>query len=269
MSVALDVWLEAIGVWAPGLPDWAALRACLRGEAEPAPADAADKPAAQMLTPGERRRAPISVRLAVEVAGQAVSMSGRDPADLTTFFVCAHGDVDILDYMCQTLVRAPRDLSPTRFHNSVHNAAAGYWTIATGCHAASSAASGFAESVGAGLLEAAVQCTAEQRPVLVVFADMPGAGPLAEAIPSTSAFGCALLLAPARAPAAHAHLHMTLRAGNSADAPHSALAAHLARDNYSARGMPLLEALAAGTSADITLLASTGLQLAIHMEMSA
>ena len=27
-------------------------------------------------------------------------------------------------------------MSPTRFHNSVHNAAVGYWTIATGCHAA-------------------------------------------------------------------------------------------------------------------------------------
>lgn len=265
----MNVWIEGMGVWSPGLPDWATLRTCLRGEATPAAVDGSPKPAAQILAPGERRRAPLGVRLAVEVADQAVAMSGRDAGELTSLFVCAHGDVNIVDYMCRTLAEAPRELSPTRFHNSVHNAAAGYWTIANGCQAASSAASGFAESVGAGLLEAAVQCTTEQRPVLVVFSDLPGAGPLAEAIPSTIAFGCALLLAPERTPAAQAHLHMTLRAGNSADAPHTALAAHLARDNYSARGMPLLEALATGNAADITLLASTGLQLVIHMEMSA
>ena len=70
----------------------------------------------------------------------AVRASGRDPATLPSVFTSAHGDLAVNDYMCATLATQPTAISPTRFHNSVHNAAAGYWTIATGCHAASSAA---------------------------------------------------------------------------------------------------------------------------------
>ena len=48
-------------------------------------------------------------------------------------FASTYGDLAITDYMCSTLAKAPMTLSPTRFHNSVHNAAAGYWSIATAC----------------------------------------------------------------------------------------------------------------------------------------
>ena len=39
-------------------------------------------------------------------------------------FTSTHGDLAITDYMCQTLATAPSEISPTKFHNSVHNAAA-------------------------------------------------------------------------------------------------------------------------------------------------
>ena len=99
--------------------------------------------------------------------------------------------------MCATLASAPTELSPTRFHNSVHNAPVGYWTIATGCHARLHRGRAQRASFGAGLLEAVSQVLAEQRPVLLVCSDIAGSGPLREVTGCSQSFGCALVLAPA------------------------------------------------------------------------
>ena len=66
-----------------------------------------------------------------------------------------------------TLADAPRMVSPTKFHNSVHNASTGYWSIATGSHFAANAISAYADTVAASLLEGAVQAVEEDLPVLV------------------------------------------------------------------------------------------------------
>jgi hypothetical protein len=190
---ALQVHLEGVGLWSTTLGDFAAFQAQEHGESvSPPPA----RPPATTLPANERRRAPESVLLAVEVAAQAVAMSGRAPDELLCVFSSAYGDQLISDYMCATLALAPSELSPTRFHNSVHNAPAGYWTIATGCHAASSAISAGHASFGAGLLEAATLCVAEQRPVLLVCSDIAGTGPLGEMSGTRASFGCALVLSP-------------------------------------------------------------------------
>src|SRR6478736_7397664 len=161
------LYIEGIAFWAPTLPGWAAARAAFRGEAEPL-ATPAKRPAPEILAPAERRRAPDTVALALEVAAAAVRESGLDAATLPSIFTSAHGDLAVNDYMCTTLASQPTLISPTKFHNSVHNAAAGYWTIATGCHEASSALSAFDARFAAGLLEAATQCAADDRPVLLV-----------------------------------------------------------------------------------------------------
>jgi hypothetical protein len=92
----------------------------------------AERPQAMLLPPNERRRAPDTVALALQVAQTACANARRDPALLPTVFASTYGDMAITDYMCGTLAKTPTMLSPTRFHNSVHNAAAGYWSIATG-----------------------------------------------------------------------------------------------------------------------------------------
>ncbi len=112
----MRVKIEGLGLWNPQLGDFHALRAYLVGDEVPAPG----RPAAATLPANERRRAPESVLLAAEVAGQAVSMSGRAAAELACVFTSSHGDQAITDYMCATLATAPAELSPTRFHNSVH-----------------------------------------------------------------------------------------------------------------------------------------------------
>ncbi|MDN5924483.1 MAG: beta-ketoacyl synthase chain length factor [Xanthomonadales bacterium] len=264
MNETLRVYVEGIGAWSATAPDWTHLRALLRGEAEPSPPSS--KPAPALLAPGERRRVPVSALIAIEAASQAVAMRGRDAADLPSLFLSAHGDGPVLDYMCATLATAPAEMSPTRFHNSVHNAAAGYWTIATGCHAASCASSALDTSFGAGLLEVVSQVLADQQPVLLVVSDVAGCGPLAEAIASTEAFGCALVLAPQASSAAVAQIELSLQAKVSESTPQHACALALAANNVAAHGMPLLESLAGLASADLRLNAADQLSLAIHME---
>ena len=204
---ALRVYVEGVGLWSPELADFAALVRVLAG-ATAIPCNT--RPAAAILPPNERRRAPQSVLLAVEVAQQAVAMSGRDATTLPCIFASADGDQATTDYMCKTLADAPIELSPTRFHNSVHNAPVGYWTIAVGCHAPSTAVAAQRASFGAGLLEAASQTLGGQQPVLLVSSDTVGAGPLREVTGCNQAFGCALVLAPERSATTLAQLDLQL-----------------------------------------------------------
>ena len=164
--------------------------------AERAMREAPARPTAAALAAGERRRAPESVLIAVEAATQACTMAGREPCEIPHVFTSAYGDLAINDYLCATLARVPGDVSPTKFHNSVHNAPAGYWAIASGCMRASTAVSAGAASFGAGLLDAAVRACGEVEPVLFVAYDLAACGPLRDTIASRSTFASAFVLAP-------------------------------------------------------------------------
>ena len=255
---ALRVYIEGVGLWSPQLADFAALRSQLAGNIpEPPPA----RPAAATLPPNERRRAPESVLLAIEVAGQAVAMSGHSASELACVFASSHGDQPITDYMCATLAQAPAELSPIRFHNSVHNAAVGYWTIATGCHAPSTAVAAQHASFGAGLLEAVSQVLAEQRPVLLVCSDSAGTGPLLEATGCTQSFGCALVLAPESSATTMASLQLSLTTSRVISSLAEPLA-HWREANASAAALPLLALLAEGRGrCQLDAAASLGLQI--------
>ncbi|HET7267024.1 MAG TPA: beta-ketoacyl synthase chain length factor [Oleiagrimonas sp.] len=266
MSAQLETWIEGIGVWSPGLVDWAAWRTLLQGTGtkdDTAPA----KPRPSCLAAGERRRVSVHVLAAIEVASQAVAMSGRDGSDLPCIFASANGDTGIMDYICATLADTPQHLSPTRFHNSVHNAAAGYWTIATDNHAASQAVTAGETTFAAGLLEAAVQATVEDHPILLVAHDDPGSGPLREVMAVQQPFACALLLSPRASSSAAARMRLACGAAVAdEDLPQQPLAAALARGNPAARGLALLEALAMRTTTQVTLAAAPHMGLTVDIE---
>jgi len=248
----LRVRIEGIAFWSPTLPGWPVARAAFRGEGGPVE-PAAKRPAPEILAPAERRRAPDSVALALEVAAAAVRVSGRDAASLPSVFTSAHGDLAVNDYMSSTLATNPTAISPTRFHNSVHNAAAGYWTIATGCHAASTALTAFDCSFAAGLLEAATQCIADDRPVLLVAFDVAATGALASVTASTGLLAAALVLAPAAqveessaASPDQPTLEATLRPGPTTRPSLQSDAARGLAGNAMADALPFLESLALG-----------------------
>ena len=254
----LRVYLEGVGLWSPYLADFAALKSLLGGTTPEPPAA---RPGAATLPPNERRRAPESVLLAVEVAAQAVTMSGRHPGELACVFASAHGDQPITDYMCATLAQAPAELSPIRFHNSVHNAPVGYWTIATGCTAASTAVAAQRASFGAGLLEAVSQVLTGQQPVLLVCSDTRGNAPLLEVTDCSESFGCALVLAPEAGAATLARLELTLTRARPATALAEPLAGWRAA-NPAAAALPLLAGVAAGRGrCQLEAAATLGLQV--------
>lgn len=266
LSTFFPLRVEGIGAWLRGAPDWNTLRTVLRGGSR-LPEDAPTKPAAVSLPPTERRRAPESVLLAADVAGQACEMAGRDPASLACVFASTHGELAITDYMCATLASAPRELSPTRFHNSVHNAPVGYWTIATQCTAASSAVTGWHASFGAGLLEAAMLAWADQAPVLFVACDTASVGPLAAMTRTTRAFGAALVLSPSQDPNPRPTMVLRVRNGETTvPMPDVADLLPLAADNpLNAHALALLAALTGDARARVILPAATDLLLDVEI----
>jgi hypothetical protein len=218
MNDTLTVHIEGIGWCSPGLAGWNAARDMLRQGAMPATTGDA-KGAPMLLPPNERRRAPDIVQLACDVAGQACTMAGHVAADLPCVFATMHGDHAITENMCLTLATHPLELSPTRFHNSVLNAAAGYWTVATHCHAASNAVSASGGSFAAGLFEAAVEAHADDRPTLFAAYDSSGGGALADTMRLETTYGIALVLNPRRGPRALASLRLRHDGGTESPAP--------------------------------------------------
>ena len=234
--------VEGIGFWGSGLPDWDAACAWARVGVQPAQVPA--RPAPMLLAANERRRAPATVAVALEAALAACEAAGREAAELPSVFTSTHGEMSISDYMCTTLASDPRAVSPTRFHNSVHNAAAGYWTIGTGAHVPATAISAGRASFAQGLVEAMAQLAAGSEAVLLVAYDGPACGPLGEVAPSEGLLGVALVLS--RTPCAGLPtLRMALEPCAGTDAADDAgpLSRRLA-GNAMQPALPLLEALA-------------------------
>jgi Beta-ketoacyl synthase, N-terminal domain len=252
---AQRLYIDGISLWSPSLPGWLHARPALRGDIpalQPAPMPA-QRPNPALLAANERRRAPDSVLVALEVAAAAVAMAGQDAARLPSVFTSAHGDLAIVDALCSTLASNPQLLSPTRFHHSVHNAASGYWAMATGCRAASSAVSAYEASFAVGLLEAAAQAQGDGTPVLLVGFDTAARGALASVNRSEGLLGVALVLAPQRSAASGFALDWAFEAGTVPLPALSSAAAKALAGNAMADALPLFEALASATSTSLAL----------------
>jgi len=192
------VWIAGAGVLGPGLPDWNAAREILLGRARYV--DTPDpEPIPALLPANERRRASVPARWALTVGSEALAGSGLNAEEVAIVFASCGGDGTITDQICRALAASPPAMSPTRFHNSVHNAPAGYWSIFARARAPSTMLCGYDASFAAGLLEAAAQTAVEQRPVLLVAYDLPCPEPLRSLWPVSRPFAASLLLTPAPA----------------------------------------------------------------------
>lgn len=187
--------IHGCGISAPGLPDMDALSQVLSGGE--LGSDAPGSASISLLSPRERRRCPETVRLSMAAAEQACRAAGIDPSQPDAVFTSGMGDLAISDYMCRTLADTPDLLSPMRFHNSVHNAAAGYWSIGAGVRGDVTALSGATDSLVTGLIEAASRVRSEGRPVLLVIYDTVADGPMRAVWSAQHPFACGLLLGPA------------------------------------------------------------------------
>lgn len=265
----LSACIQGIGLLGPGLPDWRAAAAVLQGEAAYRPARTL-LPLPQMLPPAERRRAGRVVQLALAVGAEAVAQARADARTLPTVFSSSGGDGETCHDICLTLASAERQLSPTRFHNSVHNAASGYWSIAHGCDAASSCLCAHDASFGAGLLEALALLDAGAASVLLVAYDADYPPPLHAKRPIPDAFGVALLLAPDPAADALARVRVALSpaaAGIMADPVADPALESLRGGIPAARCLPLLERLARRRGGRCVLDYLDAARLAVEVEV--
>jgi hypothetical protein len=239
----LSAYIGGLGVLGPGLADWPDTAAVLSGRQEYRPA-ATLLPMPTILAAAERRRVGRVVKLALAVALEATSQAGEDPSELASVFSSSGGDGQNCHELCQALSLEGREISPTRFANSVHNAAAGYWSIGTGAMAESNVLCAFDASFSAGLLEAMTHVAVDQVPVLLVAYDSEYPQPLHDKRPIPDAFGVALVLTPQRRAASLARLEVAL-GGSSADRLDDSALETLRCSIPAARSLPMLRLLAA------------------------
>lgn len=116
-----------------------------------------------------RRRLSPLARMTLHVAGDCA----HEPGPLRLVFASRHGELNRTMTMLRDLAQAA-PLSPTAFSLSVHNTAAGIFSIAREDRSPATAIAAGDETLGYALLEASCQFeAAPDRPVLVVYGDEP------------------------------------------------------------------------------------------------
>ena len=253
----LRAHIDGIGLLGPGLADWPGAAAVLRG-AQPYAGARTVLPAPQLLPPAERRRATAAIKLTLAVGLEALAMAARRPTDdLRTVFAASGGDGANCHAICEALAGDDRLISPTRFHNSVHNAAAGYWGIATHSMAPAAVVSAPHEgSFAAGLIEALTEVAATGDDVLFIAHDTEYPEPLRFTRPIPDNFAVALLLSARGCASSVARIELDVHAPFTeapADALDDAELEALRRAIPAARALTLLQRVAVGASATVVV----------------
>lgn len=239
---ALQIHVAGVGLLGPGMESWARGRDVLAGK-EVLRLAPTQLPPATALPPAERRRVGAAIKLSMAIGFEATSHAGSDPKQLATVFSSTEGDCDNCHAILETLASDERAISPTRFHNSVHNAPSGYWSIATGCMQPSTSLCAFDATFAAGLLEAATQALSSGQSCMLLAYDTAFPEPLYSLRPIPYAMGVALVLSPIRTAATLATLTLALCDSPATAMPDPELEA-LRRGIPAARSLPLLSLLA-------------------------
>lgn len=139
-----------------------------------------------------RRRTSVTTRIAITAAQEACRQAKIESKTLPAVFASLGGEIQVTDALCRLL---PKDepLSPTQFHNSVHNTTAGYWGILNQCKAPVTAIAAVDDTFAMGLLEAWTQLQLNPGTVLLVCYDEEWPQYLAPPI-GRIAYACALVL---------------------------------------------------------------------------
>jgi hypothetical protein len=263
----LHVFVEGIGLLGPGLAGWAQGRQCLDGRA-PYRSARTVLPLPMALPSAERRRAGAVVKVSLAVGQEAADASGRPAKDLPSVFSSSSGDAVNCHEICMALASDDRLISPTRFHNSVHNASSGYWSISSGAMATSSVLCTFDAGFAAGLLEAMTQCVVDERAVLLVVYDTEYPQPLYSKRQVPDTMGVAMVVAPRRSERSLARVGLDgagFLTAAAADTMDDAALETLRGTIPAARALPLLQAIARRQTRTVVLGYLAPLQFAVEV----
>jgi Beta-ketoacyl synthase, N-terminal domain len=241
----MRIYVDGIGILGPGLAGWKSsipALACQQRYTATIP----PVPEVTMLPPNELRRSSQIVRWALTAAEEALNDAQMKASEVATVFASSCGETQIWHQLCTAMAAPERTASPTLFHHSVHNAAAGYWSIGAGSTQASTSLACHDASFSGGLLEAALQVLVEKQPVLLVAYDLPPPRPIYAARPLVAGFSVAIVVTERPSTTAKAELTLTLvdRADGEEtrmEDPHLEM---LRTGNPAARALPVAAAIA-------------------------
>lgn len=256
------VRIEGLGAIGPGFTGWPGARQVLRG-AVALPASPTELPVPERLPAAERRRVGKCVRVALAAGLEALAASGRDARECAAVFTSSSGDGDNCTAICECLASDDRQISPTRFHNSVHNAPGGYWGIATGSMKSADSLCAYDASAAAGLLEAVARLAHRPgEPVVVVAHDSPYPEPLNALRPLPDSIAFALVLSGGAGPGPRVAVGLTDEAPATLVEP---ALEKLRTGLPSARLLPLLRLLAREETGRVVLAYLPDLSLAVEV----
>ncbi len=233
------VYVRGMGLFTPGFDS--PLAWCDQKEAPDL-----EKPEASILAGPLRRRATPLTRLAIEALVQATTASGSDLATIQSVWATAHGEHSPAIKMLAMMKTGEGRVSPTQFHNSVHNTAGGYASIASNNATRSTTLTGGSELVGSTLLEAFCLLDAHGGEVAVVLADEPLQAPFERSL-TTASLSISLVLSHERAGAIGA-LKDLARTQTSGARLHERFGGL-----YVSAGLPLIESLVRGQPGTLPL----------------
>lgn len=114
--------LDGLSLWTPGydqIETW--------WERNPDPS--IKSPQASQLPSSLRRRTSLLTRMAIDVFERSVNLAAIDPKTTAIVFGTVYGEIQTT-YDLLAMLGRDELVSPTKFHNSVHNTAIGYLSIA-------------------------------------------------------------------------------------------------------------------------------------------
>jgi len=238
--------LFAAGALAPGIGSLNELLALQRA---PHAADGATLtlPSPQALPANERRRASQVVRLTLACAEQALQTSPFAIDQLRMVFASDEGTGEVCQQMLEALATT-REISPLVFHNSVHNAPSGYFSIGYKNRQSALSVSLGRESFASGLLCAVSEALSTGQPVLYLNYDAPMQQPMRSLLGVEHASATAWIIAASGQVSGHAALgtfETSLHeASGDAGEPAAAWLPHAWAHNSSAQGFIALGLLA-------------------------
>jgi len=147
MSTSPPFYLTGIAIWSPGYRD---ARAFASGAFDPSVDDCTPPWVPPRLLRGTSRL----TRMLGEVAARACAHGGADPRTVATIYASAYGELETMVRLLDNIFAGDGQLSPMRFKNSVHNAAAGLGSIGTSNRHFSTALAAGDRSFEAAMIEA-------------------------------------------------------------------------------------------------------------------
>lgn len=151
-----------LGLWTPG---YAGAHAWVERDRNPD----IDAPDASLIPRRHRRRATLLSRMAAHCLVQTCADAEIDPATVRTVYASLLGEIETAATLLEMMVRTGL-LSPTRFQTSVHNAASGVLSIATGNTGFTTTVSAGDELVAMALIEAmtVVESTGDETVLILM-----------------------------------------------------------------------------------------------------